>query len=77
MDSWDKEVLPGLGLFRKHEGKGCHIQSEWKGIHLVGAPQASKEVVKGDLSGNSSRSISSRNTSLAGIMMTILRSSMS
>ena len=43
MASWDKEVFPSSGLFGKHEGKDCHIQSKWKGIHLVGALQASKE----------------------------------
>ena len=43
MASWDKEVLSSLGLFGKHEGKGFHFESEWKSIHLVGAPQTSKE----------------------------------
>ena len=35
MASWDKEVLSSAGLFRKHEGKNCHIQPKWKSIHLV------------------------------------------
>ena len=38
-----KKYFPSSGLFWKHEGKGCHIQSEWKGIHLVGEIQASKK----------------------------------
>ena len=41
--SCDKEVLSSAGLFKKHEGKIFHIQFEWKGIHLVGTLQASKE----------------------------------
>ena len=28
MASWDKELLPSAGLFRKHEGKSFHIQSD-------------------------------------------------
>ena len=38
-----KKIFPSSGLFRKHEGKSCHIQSEWKSIHLVGTLQASEE----------------------------------
>ena len=45
----EKEVLSSAGLFGKHEGKSCHIQSEWKGIHLVGTLQAGKKrSVKGN-----------------------------
>ena len=28
---------------RKYEGKGSHIQSQWKRIYMVGASQASEE----------------------------------
>ena len=38
-----QEVFSSLGLFREHKGKSFHIQYEWKGIHLVGKLQASKE----------------------------------
>ena len=39
----DKEVLPSTRLFRKHEGRSFHIQSEWMRIHFVGTLQESKE----------------------------------
>ena len=38
-----KKYFPSPRLFRKYEGKSSHLQSKWKIIHLVGAPQAGEE----------------------------------
>ena len=35
---WDDKIFPSPRLLGKYEGKGIHIQPEWKSIYMVGAP---------------------------------------